>query len=418
MKTIIWKEIRENIKWAMLGLLGMSLTMFIVIESTTMNLSFDLLYSGEFQVLCIFGFSGLGFLMGLLQTLPEVNRDRWAFLVHRPLTRSHLFYGKVCSGLILYLLAAGLPLTCAFIWVATPGNLPGPFDWHMTLPGIAYFLNGTVYYFAGILVGTRQARWFGSRVLPITVAIFGSIWVASATEFWHALVVIAFFLAIGCVTAWGSFVSSGQYRSQHRSAKSMLGLTLLTSICLIGVITFVLAMQLLTRWQTGASWDSYLIDGQGRIVRATQFMSGSDRLRTTAVTDIEGRPVLKPSELNDYGYIPDVLNCRVRRTEWETEAQQRWMNTYRHRHIRLLKYTNEYRWFYVQRTGRVAIYSSDTRRMVGSLGPDGFAPAGKETRQRFEGEPVGAGFFTNTTLLVFPEIVYSIDRNVGEKPWS
>src|SRR5262249_35804399 len=44
----------------------------------------------------------------------------WAFLVHRPITRTEIFFVKVAAGLALCTLAVGLPLAGYIAWAQAP----------------------------------------------------------------------------------------------------------------------------------------------------------------------------------------------------------------------------------------------------------------------------------------------------------
>lgn len=178
MKTLIQKDLRENLKLALIGLLIFSLLLLDAYQtciSTLTNLirgngsggmndlqpllAVNLLTEAAFFC-AIFG-AGLGW----LQTRNEAHRDLWAFLIHRPVTRTEIFWGKTIAGLCLYVLGAGLPLFVLVAVVRTPGHVAAPFEWAMVVPLALIFLTGIAYYFAGLLTGLRQARWYATVAL-------------------------------------------------------------------------------------------------------------------------------------------------------------------------------------------------------------------------------------------------------------
>ena len=106
-----------------------------------------------------------GAVLGWLQVHNERRPDLWAFLIHRPMTRTGIFLGKAMAGLGLYALVVGLPLLGFIVWARLPGHVAAPFELAMLRPVAAYFLAGIRYYFAGMLSDLRQARWYASRVL-------------------------------------------------------------------------------------------------------------------------------------------------------------------------------------------------------------------------------------------------------------
>ena len=92
----------------------------------------------EAALLCpIFGVA-----LGWLQSRNEAHRDLWAFLIHRPVTRTEIFLGKTIAGLCLYILGAGLPLAVLWWWCEIPGHVAAPFEWAMVLPLLSFFLTG------------------------------------------------------------------------------------------------------------------------------------------------------------------------------------------------------------------------------------------------------------------------------------
>ena len=160
-------------------------------------------------------FCGLfGAALGWLQTRNEAHRDLWAFLIHRPITRTGIFWGKTVAGLGLYLFGAGLPLVVLVAVVRTPGHVAAPFEWAMLGPVVSISLTGGAYFFAGVLTGLRQARWYGSRGLGLGLAIAGSASVFAAMEFWQSLALIALVVLILATAVWGSYQSGGFYRGQ------------------------------------------------------------------------------------------------------------------------------------------------------------------------------------------------------------
>src|SRR5438132_3463249 len=153
MKTLIAKELRENFKWGALGLVLLtSLLLFLCHSYSDVLKSFPMgpgwedndklqpLISSQFLTQASWLFAILALLLGCFQIHNETHHDLWAFLVHRPITRTRIFLGKILAGLVLYLLAAGVPLLCFIVWVAIPGHVAAPFEWSMALPVLGYFL--------------------------------------------------------------------------------------------------------------------------------------------------------------------------------------------------------------------------------------------------------------------------------------
>jgi ABC-type transport system involved in multi-copper enzyme maturation permease subunit len=221
MKTLIRKELRENLILTVLGLVV--LVLFILLryrdytwslEHTYLGSDAQPLMSREFVDFIHFFCAVFGGILGWMQVWNERHRDLWAFLVHRPLTRTQLFLGKCLAGLLIYFLMPGLPLLGCVIWVAQPGHVAAPFEWQMVQPLTTAFLAGIVYYFAGMLTGLRQARWYASRGLGLVVAFLVSAGVSNANQFGQALFYLLGSTAVLGTAVWGAFHNEGHYEGQ------------------------------------------------------------------------------------------------------------------------------------------------------------------------------------------------------------
>ena len=134
----------------------------------------------------------------------------------------------------------------------------------MSLPWLADILSGLVYYFAGMLMAQREARWYGSRGLALAGAFFCSYLVWTLPEFWQALVAIGIIGSFVGVAAWGSFLAGGEYATQPRLAKAGLAMTFLAALLILSM----LGKQMIGEWSdSGFEWD-YGIDRQGRVMVA------------------------------------------------------------------------------------------------------------------------------------------------------
>src|SRR5262245_37977743 len=135
MKALIWKELRENVKWTPLPGLVILLVFLIdkpdePIPDTTGALLFCLTAVG------------FGAALGFVQVFFEGHGDKRSILLHRPLSPSRIFLAKALAGITLYLLALGIPFACLESWLATPGSISAPFQWRTSLPWLADILSG------------------------------------------------------------------------------------------------------------------------------------------------------------------------------------------------------------------------------------------------------------------------------------
>ncbi len=389
---MVWKEWRENARWAGLALVALALALGYSLYAANLNTSPDpagALWNGIAPVF-LFGCPLLGAALGFAQVMPELRRDQWAYLVHRPVPRTALFWGKAVTGLLLALGATALPLGLLGLWAAVPGDVAAPFDIHLLLPGVAALLTIIPFYFAGMLLALRPARWQGSRTLPLAAAVLASLLTRSAPEFWMAALAALVFGAMLCLAAWGCFATKGEYVGLPRPARASLGMTLYAGsgvvvLTLVGLIVAIV-VNLTSQPYLGPFGTSYVIDGTGRVLRDTHLAGGK-----TITTELSGHPVpvakraaanntdrrLVPSPLIslDRKYLYGGLQTDTSYTEpsrYFTSIQSGYQGTV----------TGDGRvtlWYLVALDQRIAGYTQKTRRLFGFVGPTGFSPVRRAT---------------------------------------
>jgi hypothetical protein len=364
MKALIWKEWRENLKWAVLP--GLLILLPMVLLGGPHEPMFGV--GGELLLFLIAALFGA--VLGFLQVFFEASGDKRSLLLHRPLSRSRIFLGKALAGVGIYLLALGIPFVGVQAWMATPGHMAAPYQWETGLPWLADILAGLVYYFAGMLTAQREARWYGSRGLGLATAFLCTVLVWSLPEFWQALLVIVILGTLVGLAAWGSFLAGGAYAPQPRLAKAALAVTLLTGLL---VVSFIGKLMIGQWYHSGSITDYYHLDRQGRVL----IVPWKDGVGPTEpLTDLEGH------------VLPDLQGRRVDRNLIdEIEAPLAHLGWARHRSYRnpgrfYVEYLNDSRpsredWFYVHEQGRLLGYDADYHQFLGSFGPDGFIPAGQ-----------------------------------------
>jgi hypothetical protein len=389
MKTLIWKELRENIKWVPLPGLVVLLVFLIDKPDSPMPDPTDTYFFCLTAV--VFGAA-----LGFLQIYFESQGDKRSILIHRPLSPSRMFLAKALTGVGLYILALGIPFVCLESWYATPGNMPAPFHWQMSLSWLADILSGLVYYFAGMLVAQREARWYGSRALPLAAAFFCSYLVWALPEFWQALLAIVLIGSMMAVAAWGCFQTGGAYEILPRLAKVALAMTLLTGL-------LVLSMK--GKQFIGESLDPAMhyqvdLDRQGQVF----FCVDKEGKGEISITDINGQPA---------NHLMKERYWRSSDTFFEWPVH--W--GYRHNGRFYVQCQNESkpgseRWYYDHLESRLIGYDGYYRHVLGSFGPDGFTPAGQPRGKPFQGD---LRFMTNrwqyilTEFLILPGGVYDVD---------
>ncbi len=417
LKALFWKEWHENLRWAALSLLLLSLGLAYAEFRQPSFQSLSQIWSDADLVLTT-AVPLIGLALGLLQILPELRRDQWAFLVHRPVSRTTLFYGKVVPGVCLYLLATIPPLLGFALWASLPSHVPAPFDFRFTLDGWAAILSGLSFYFAGLLVALRPARWYGSRALPILSALIAP-WAAYFfTEFWQAALVCALVSVVLMLAAWGSFVSSGDYKGQAKPLRFALGLVLYPAVLAVGAGVVGLswsAYRYVSNHSNTEWWRTdYKIDQQGRIFEVSEHGSnlGDMGSSTLTVTDLAGH-VVDPRlwdrisqknallEMSDLPVSPEV---------------QRFVPSYQKtdRYVLFLggdgsptQFVNSY---YDSHSRQIVQYEGPRSGLpsVSFLGPDGFSRDKMQAGQFPPGMP-SQNYFSGLRLLQFSNSIFWFD---------
>ena len=388
MRSLIWKEWRENLRWVPLPGLVILLVFLIDTPGEPMFATTDAYYFCLIAV--VFGAA-----MGFVQIFFEGHGDKRSILMHRPLSPSRIFLAKVIAGVSLYALALGIPFMCLESWLATPGNIGAPFHWRTSLPWLADILSGLVYYFAGMLTAQREARWFGSRCLGLAAAFFCSYLVWALPEFWQALLAIAIMSFFVGVAAWGSFRTGGAYAVQPRLARAALGMTMVFGLLILSMM----GKQLIGEWFDPGMHYQVDLDAQGQVL----FSTHKEGSGTIAVTDLNGQDYDRKG-LRSWGPTFTML-------DWPVHSG------YRHNSRFYVGYHNDSkpgheRWYFDQAQGRLLGYDGHYHHFLGSFGPDGFTPPDEQPGERFS-EKLRYGTnrwqFMSSGFLVFPDGAYVLD---------
>jgi len=372
MKTLVLKETRENVKLAVLGIIIYTLILLMqyrgyVKSPTNMSQPLaegDLLWSTVW-------FGGIfGAVLGWLQIHNERRPDLWAFLLHRPLTRTEIFLGKTLAGLGLYAVVVGVPLLGFIAWARWPGHVAAPFEWTMLRPLAANVLSGAVFYFAGMLTGLRQARWYASRALGLGAALIVCLMMQVRAEWWQGFLVLLLGAAILIAAPWGAFQTHGYYHRQPAWGKAALIFAVMLGCVIVATAGAVLVGNFLSGKPPTGSRSNYAIIKTGAVIKITQG-PGSE----SEIVDLEGKPLLNATN----GHKVDLAEFNLRLgqpfsaalglgesrqptpwTEADTSSAVGWSNT------------PDTLWYYWLRYGRLIGYDIATRRCIGSLGPHGF----------------------------------------------
>ena len=375
MKAIFLKELRENARWALLMMLGLGALMLYAISHN----SNPPLVSLEMHSVTAFGFAAAGFILGILQILQDHWRGRWAFVSHRPISRSRIFLGKLFAGVALYLPIAGIPLAFATIWAATPGHVAAPFDWRMILPRLADLFGGLVWHQAGLLVAGRNARWIGSRLLPAGLAFFASIFGGTfsgilggdlSLNLASVILIYAAAMLFLLPGAWGALVSGGEYENEPLIARGLQAVSVGTGVLIVYVMAITIAGNLLDPFfstQRDYTFRDYVITDDGRALFATYNSAGN----IASAVDLQGRQLSaeESTHLQKHQLAETSVGLAGLDPEFGT-LQSEWAYD-----VPLAQEFGMPVWYYVKSRQSIEGYDPKTCRYVGCIGPDGFVAA-------------------------------------------
>jgi ABC-type transport system involved in multi-copper enzyme maturation permease subunit len=284
-KAMVWKEVRERFLLTMVVLAAAAtvLTLACVLtydDATSWTITNNNGFLGLWdfaQSTVIVAVPLFALCLGFLQMNGEGSRDAWAFLVHRPVTRAALFWGKVLAGIGLCALVVVVVYGGFVLWMALLVRAPIPFSWWLLgFALVAMALSGLLY-FVGALLALRQRSWFGSRSLPLLalpvfcIALFSISSLAPQT--------LLFYLGVGAAIAVLALAAQGCFQNQtlvrrKRWAQVASGIVLLAGLYAVASAVNVLGALLYdyNRNASPLSTAQYEVTEQGRILlRRTSY---------------------------------------------------------------------------------------------------------------------------------------------------
>jgi hypothetical protein len=290
MNALIWKELRENVKWAVLAMIGLTLAEIYGLyytDPSNYNNQGVTLCNPPFLMATSLGNAVAGLLLGFLQILPEQRRDQWAALLHRPVTRGVIFRGKAVAGVLLYLLATVPPFLLCLYLSATPGHFVAPFVPELMLPSLSDIFIGLAYYFAALAAALQRGSWFGARSFALLSAIYLSC-SAGALHFFYVAVEAAVLLSlILFAAAWGAMLSNGKFADRPRLTQAALLLAAFLGVCGLGLLGTIM----MNSGQQYGPWtgSEYKITEDGK-----PFVYHTNQDLTTTLTGLDGKPLPNP----------------------------------------------------------------------------------------------------------------------------
>jgi hypothetical protein len=397
MKAMIWKELRENFKWALLAMFGLGMAEFYALnQQSFFNSYIDVsqsLCKAPFLMATTFGCALVGLVLGFVQILPEQRRDQWAALLHRPVPRNVIFRGKAVAGFLLYLFATIPPYLACVWYVDTPRHFAAPFVPGMVAPGLADICAGAAYYFAALFVGLRRGPWYGSRIFGLLAAVYVSSFVTDGYQasFSTAVAASALMALTLFVAAWGAMSSNGLLRVQPWLGRAALLAVVFYGVCAASQL-FNSILESVTPYDyyEGAE---YIVDIDGRPLKQVVTKDSP-----ATYFDLAGNPVLdeRLTKGNSYRYQlgftyltsyigdPHGLHIGGFSEGYRTAGTYLWLD----------RQVQQESWYYLPDSRVFIGYKNGSRTRIGSIGQDGFQPGDQSARPFNDGITVGPGFYS------------------------
>jgi hypothetical protein len=410
MKTLIYKELRENLKLAV--------PVFLLLSAFSIFAAWDgggnALLSREFLRLFSLGCAGFAGALGWLQIHHERPRDLWAFLIHRPITRTKIFFAKIIGGLLIYFGTVSLPLLGYLIWISIPGHVSAPFEWGMALPGIGCVLLGLLWYFGAMLTSVREARWYASRGLGLAAALPLPAFALKAPGlllFWQFELAIISVAAVLALAVWGSFQTDGGYRGQTLPGKAALAGVFalgMTVAVLLAIMFVAVALH-----RDSQSW--YAVTKTGTVVHVTTRGN-----QPAVITDLNGARLKAPKAGVDMS-LEELDHQLAPQYSASVDFRNPPTATYNLEMPRDFFYlpwreVDGIRWYWT-RHGRLEGYESRTHRFVGSLGPSGLVKGNADSDEHFLRPKDAGGNYLAPRTLATSNRLYELDLwNRAAKP--
>ena len=169
MRTLIEKELRENLRWLWVGLALIGSLVWYATPKTLVE------GGGPTESLIAvpvsLGASLFALGLGVMQSFADLRTASRSFLFHRSVSIGSIFYSKLISGAILYFAAVGIPLCLVAIWFAAQGLDYLPVRPIQVYPAAVVALACFGFHPAAMLMLARSGKWFGTKLLPLFFVI-------------------------------------------------------------------------------------------------------------------------------------------------------------------------------------------------------------------------------------------------------
>jgi len=247
MNTIFRKELYDVLRWTPLGMIVIGALCWLQIPGQLYGVRS---VSSSIAAAVLVGSSLFALALGLLQSFFDLRTDSRAFLLHRPTETRSVFWGKLAAGFVAHCLAWAIPLLMAAIYLESMGPERLPVSWSNVVLAAACCITSFLFHPAGMWMACREARWVGTKCLPLTLPLIASIfvfagdgapiWVLGVFSF--AWIVIAWIIIAAAMHAFvhQTFLPSPE-SEESWSWPVAIGLTAASVVTVVTVATFVVS---------------------------------------------------------------------------------------------------------------------------------------------------------------------------------
>ena len=306
MRTLIEKELRENLRWLWVGLaLIGSLVWFATPKTIAQRVDPA---ESTVALAMLLGASLFAMGLGVMQSFADLRTASRSFLFHRSVSISSIFYSKLISGAILYFAAVGFPCVLVALWFAVQGPDYLPVRPIQVYPAAVVALACFGFHPATMLMLARSGKWFGTKMLPMLFVLpIVAIGLASAHTIlagpaWHVMIVGLILLGDLILVAAAKHAWVHSVADEGSFPKQPVSLALKATLSIAAVVFVATLFQVVAAF--GAGWlpadtskvkQDYAIDSDGNIwwVRSKEsrmepwndFISG-DKLQKDELPDV------------------------------------------------------------------------------------------------------------------------------------
>jgi len=410
MRAIVIKELRENLKWLPVGVLLIGVLAWLVCPVDLQNA-----YGARTATVTNAVAIGAGlyaiFLGGLQSAFDFSDRQR-GFLHHRNVSLSRIIYGKVIAGAVLYVVACAVPLLCLTVWFYWKGPEFIPVRPAQLVPALLACVGCFALHPATMLTFIREARWFGTRLLPLlATAAAATLFVSGIAGRQGNQILIAALLSLPVLLL--------SYWAVRKSGWARAALLIVGAACVAGLAMFIsqaVESSLKDSTVQAGRYSLYGLDETGDVwaYRAESSLSANGYEVQQVPVSGEKLQVVRP---------PNV--AKELPTGFEAYDLSYLQNLSRSPSpFAFIEYANGIGLsvFYYDSRGFLLLYKRDPAtslyRFSGTISKQGFHPPGEDPGERFTSNASNRGFAVANSLGMAGNSFWLDTQGVYQFDWQ